>query len=237
MRELSAFEATPWQPGYSFGTIHTWWGTEPREAFMSRGGTFSAILRDPIRRLHSLFSHHYLHDVKKLPAGHSSQMHYDELVENGDIGPPQNLAINEIRNDPFSETEDWFIALCWQILESDLDVIDNCTPRQVLKHEDLVGSHDGLRDGLRRILDTETIDDFPGAKNYFDQVVNRHAATPLSSTEIFQRWPEKLKKMFVFNMLGLDVDKIKKAYAQYDYAFPTELFSWLDNELARSREF
>jgi len=236
MRELSAFEETPWQPAYSFGTIHTYWGTEPREAFMSRGGTFSAILRDPVRRLHSLFSHHYLRDVKKLPAGHSSQMHYDALVKIGDIGPPQNLAINEIRNEPFSEAEDWFIALCWQILESDLDVIDNCTCGQVLKHENLVGSYEGLRDGLSRIFNTEAGDDFPGAKGYFDRVVNRHAEAPLSSAEIFQLWPEKLKKMFFFNVLALDVEKVQKAYAKYDYAFPTELFSWLDRELARGRE-
>jgi len=234
MRERSSFLSPDRSVtnSLSFGTIHTYSGTEPRDAFISQGGTFTAILRDPICRLHSLFTHHHQHDVLKTPHLPASPMDYSALVENGEVVENPGAALNEIRPDTFGITEAWFHQLGLEILESDLDIATNCQAAEILRHEDLVGSIEGLTEGFSRILDTKIGSDFPGIAEHFDRPVNVHAVTRLSAGEIFSRWPEKFKKIFFFDALFVGFDALEKGYAEYGYEFPVEALVWLGHHVS-----
>jgi len=203
---------------------------------MAAGGSFSAILRDPICRLHSLFTHHHQHDVLKTPHLPATPMDYTGLVTGGEVDDTQGVAINDIRSKPLSLTENWFATLGKDIVESDLDIATNCDPEQVLRHEDMVGSIDSLTESFSRILDTEVGNDFPGFAEHFGRPVNVHSAIALSAGEIFSRWPDKFKKIFFFNVLYVGFDALEKGYANYGYALPDEAKFWLELEVAGATE-
>ncbi len=196
MRDRSAYETPDYLPSNSFGTVHTYWGSEPKDAFLSKGGSFTAILRDPVRRINSLFSHHYLRDVREYPDWRSRRVDYDGLRKEQEVRDSSDIAITEIQNDTYTPTEKWFVNLCGEILASDLDIATNCEPAQILRYEDLVGSLDGLKEGLSRVLNITVGDDYPGIANAIQRPVNTHAGTSFSSGDIFDLWPDKFKKVF-----------------------------------------
>lgn len=234
MRERSSLLTSDYFPSNSFGTIHTYHGTEPRDSFMAEGGNFSVILRDPFCRIHSLFAHHHLRNVRNVVGGPAHRMDYDALRKNDEIGDARNITLNEIHNSERTLTENWFLTLCLQILKADLDAMTNCDPHEILRYEDLVGSKDGLKDGLSRALDTEVSDDFPGIADHFDRPTNSHSTVSLTAEDIFSSWPDKFRKFFFHCFLAVGYDGLEKAYAKNGYTLPLLSQAWLEQEIRHS---
>ena len=198
----------------SLGLVHTFYHSHFREKLKQAQGGHIAIIRDPIRRIHSLFYHHY------------EQTHKVEIIDNDPyLTLQKNNHISELklpsevlrRRLNIYELE--FLVLCNSTIKNDILNVIQCQPEEIFIFEDFVKDKDYFCGLIHQLIGTEDDSFF---ENKFDEnkkkKVNQHVAKKVDSYSIFQSWPLELKNIFLYVILLHGVDNVVSLYTSHGYS-------------------
>lgn len=215
----------------AFGIIHTFYGTEPRQAFLAAGGTFAAILRDPFTRIHSLLTHH-----AELSFGHKAapgKSVYQTMLAAGLLAADESAPLLQVYATPLAPGEKLFASICETVLDSDMDNIANAFDA-VARFEQLVSDASYLTGWLGRLLGGRDRQLDAAVAAHAGRPQNVHAGNRLSAAEVFAAWPDRLRKMFFFLAINdVNWSSAFEAYERAGYAMPPESLAWLRAQAAR----
>lgn len=171
----------------SVGSVHSYHGAEGYQEILRRGGEILGIIRDPIRRIHSLISTHWK-DING-PGNISSQNIYEDIKNNGDLRllNTKNVAYS-------SDVEKRFTELSYLSLQGDLSLFYFFENKKLVFFEKMVEDFDYLRYVIMRNF----LFDISYAENIFKEKVNSHSYT-LFETEmdIIRSWPAEFKIIYL----------------------------------------
>jgi hypothetical protein len=209
-----------------FGAIHGYYGSIAKDSTIKSGGLFSSIIRDPIKRINSLYyssnlkyfkSHADLWDsMQELP--------FDQLptkMVNGHISDAElpsdasyNFKLAKKLFKSFRNLTGWSLSI-------DNDCFKNCDPKKILIMEEMTKS----REYFIKIV-------WPCVTNYLDlnsynidemlnpmqkeNHINNHTGIYKSSKEIYDVWPKCFKRVFS-KLFYQDGDNTKKMFENYSY--------------------
>lgn len=219
----------------AFGAIHGFHGTRAKAAFEARGGRFSCVLRDPVKRIHSLFWA-YAEDVLGQPVD-------DVYGVVGALATEQRLRplrgrerlANRLgrlagRHEAEQRLREYksatglvskFRWICNRTLEYDLECIASLESEQVARMESLTTDPDALDRFLdRNVRSGIGCTDAMRQRLFSGQKLNRHARRPLESTEILESWPPALREIYRAALERLGLDRLQEAYGAFGYALP-----------------
>ena len=202
----------------SVGIIHVYYDSESRQAFLDAGGTFTSIVRNPLARIHSLFTHHCKLDLQHTPPPGATL--YRSLIE-ADLATGTKLSSLPFVTIEASRPADvLFLGICQTVVDSDFSNITQAR-RSIVLFERLVTERaylaawlasvlGGTDDILERAIDAE-----------LDRPQNSHVGEArLSPDAIFDAWPDAYRKLFLFSILMGDWEATLAAYASVGFEFP-----------------
>ena len=182
----------------SVGAVHTTPGSQGYETLKSLGGGIMGIIRDPVMRTHSLFSHHLV-QVQKMP------------LENGDI---YETLIN---NDTVEKYSQDFQTRTVDSLAYDLEMVRAFGKDSLCKFELMTSDSAYCRSKIESLLDA----DLKFFENTISQeipnTVNKHRFDNYSSIELFGKWPMQFKLMFLKTMRDHGFRELLYLYDVFDY--------------------
>ena len=204
--------------GKTVGAVHLFYGTEPCKAFVAAGGTFTCVLRNPLTRIHSLFTHHCRLDLRhSAPEGAPI---YQSLIDAGLATGAPVSTIPFVTVEATRPADVLFRLICDSVLAFDRDILTNA-PDGIALFERLTEDRGYLFDWLGRLLGGA--DDLlsRAVDAGFDNRVNSHVGDArLTPEEVFEVWPDAFRKAFLRSMLLQDWNPLLTAYASVGYAFP-----------------
>ena len=134
----------------SIGAIHTFYHSTFRQQLKEMGGGHFAIFRNPIRRINSLFAHHY------------EKSHHIEIIDNNvyktmiERGHLSNIAqLETVLNSPLNEYERRFFWLCNDAIRNDILNFIQCPPHEICIFEEYTKDKDYFCGLMNVLLDTE----------------------------------------------------------------------------------
>ena len=214
-----------------FGAVHGFYGISAKQAVEVRGGTFSAIIRHPVKRIHSQFSDNFekglfLTDEREKNA--FLQVYSKKLVETDKphyyediIEKKYNHVSNRIENGNviLSSVESLFFSICDQMISCDVVCMEEAGKRANFRMEDITSSPEDF-ESFFRFVTADTIEPSGG---YLDEVfsskkVNRHVKK-MDSNDIYQSWPDSFQFIFqkVMQKYG---ERSTGIYGEMDYELP-----------------
>lgn len=214
-----------------FGAVHGFYGISAKQAVEVRGGTFSAIIRHPVKRIHSQFSDNFekglfLADEREKNA--FLQVYSKKLVETDKphyyediIEKKYNHVSNRIENGNviLSSVESLFFSICDQMISCDVVCMEEAGKRANFRMEDITSSPEDF-ESFFRFVTADTIEPSGG---YLDEVfsskkVNRHVKK-MDSNDIYQSWPDSFQFIFqkVMQKYG---ERSTGIYGEMDYELP-----------------
>jgi len=199
-----------------FGSIHSFIGAGMAPEVTRLGGGFSTIIRNPIDRIHSLFTHHL---EIKLGYTQKTDNLYDELIAAGHIGPDTAEAAPAETDDPkYTEFENEFAGWCYRTMASDMESVLHCPKDAILQHERMVDDGAYLARKLGRILGpfAANIGDYAGDR--FHKRENVHSRTQYgSASDIYFDWPPKFRRIFFQAMTHFGITDLLYIYGVFSY--------------------
>lgn len=215
-----------------FGAVHGFYGVQARPAVEARGGRFSAMVRHPVRRIHSLF---WEHVGQRLGDGKmDSAVLYRQAAERLAEAAPHRAGFfgrsarrlrgafcntrapgDEMPSEAIHKRFQW---ICNGTFRYDRDCLDALDDAQIIVMERAVQEPDYFVASARATINPEL--EFPA--DLLDQIFaggqrNRHSSDALVAAEVFDAWPEQFKETY-FRMLERNggADLIDR-YAQLGY--------------------
>ena len=112
-----------------------------------------------------------------------------------------------------------FIGLTKEFLNYDSMLFKNCSINQGIKMEEMVNDRDYFKKLLRERIDPKLnfTDDYLDSV-FSEKKFNIHRENPLSPEEIWQSWPEGMRKIFETYSEKYDIEQICKGF-EYDLSF------------------
>jgi len=138
----------------TFGIIHRFYNTAPKTDFLKAGGSFSAILRHPFKRINSLFTY----DLNKAKMENAIPLQkglsiYETLKEDGYITDPDDAPMLMATMDPLTNIERSFLRVCSQVLNHDMDIIQNgFDQNNIIRFEDMTSDSSHCLNWLEGVL-------------------------------------------------------------------------------------
>ena len=221
-------------PG-TFGIIHRFYDTAPKTDFLKAGGSFSAIVRHPFKRISSLFVHHF--NESKILSGIpllKGLSVYETLKESGWITDPDDAPILMAQKEPHTHAEDLFKSICSQVLHHDMDIIQNgFDQNNIIRFEDMTSDSSHCLNWLEGVLGFRDKILVKCVEREFNNPYNIHAGlNQVSTAQLFAAWPETFKKIFFSVVISLDYEQVLTAYKGVDYEFSPEALAWVETAVA-----
>ena len=181
-----------------FGVVHAFYDAKIYAPIKAADGSFMAILRHPIDRVHSLFCHHF-RDV------HGREIRdgdvYGTIQADDCVG--EFLPVIERR---ISET-----------LEGDLDNLIKAKPEEVALFEKFTTDAGYCRSMLENLLDEDLELFAPIIESEIGNKFNQHVVVRQSPEETFRQWPEAYRVAFQYQAARLGLVGVRDLYRMYDY--------------------
>ena len=180
-----------------FGAIHGYYGVLAKKAVESRGGTFSHIIRHPVKRIHSQFSDYYKRIILKEPSNGGmsgiTDHYYHDITRKG-----YDQVANRIKNESInvSAIEQIFLNFSETVISNDLICIKEAGKEANFKMEDITTSPEKFNEAFRFIVDNK----IEATSSYLDDVfatkaINKHVKK-MAVNDIYESWPDSFKFIF-----------------------------------------
>ena len=205
-----------------FGTVHSFNGIAAKKHVVAAGGVHKFIIRDPFTRLHSLFTVYYPELLgETLSAGHDIYALIRERKQVQDI--------DQYSLDDLTDVEHRFYSLCYHVILADYENIREGSKEDCIRHEEFVTSPDYTLHHLAELLggEEEFLEKEISARLHKKEA-SHSVVPPMSSEEIFLRWPDTFKMIFATQMsvLGTELRDGIDDYESCGYSFPQSFFQW-----------
>lgn len=198
----------------SIGLVHSFYNSHFREKLKKMHGGHIAILRDPIRRIHSLFFHHYecTHNVEIIDNDpYLTLRKYNHISE---LSNP-----SEVLQRNLNKYEAEFFVLCNVTIKNDILNVIQCQPEEICIFEDFVKDKDYFCGSMEQLTGIEDPSFF---EHKFDEnknkKINQHASKKVDSFSIFESWPLELKNILLCIILLHGVDNVLDLYSSHGYS-------------------
>ena len=214
-----------------FGAVHGFYGISAKQAVEARGGTFSAIIRHPVKRIHSQFSDNFekglfladgqekkdfLHAHSKKLVETDKSHYYEDIVEKKYHHVSNRM---ENGNVVLSPVESLFFSICEQMISCDVVCMEEAGKKANFRMEDITLSPENFESFFRYV----TANTIEPSGAYLDDVfsskkVNRHVKK-MDADDIYQSWPDSFQFIFqkVMQKYG---ERSTGIYAEMDYRLP-----------------
>ncbi len=196
-----------------FGAVHGYHGVDAKDAIDAHGGVLATIVRHPIRRIHSLCTHH----LKHLVDGEPDNI-YTGLVAAGQVSAAPNMQANA----SLSEGENLFMWLCEGAFRWDMESITGLPPDHIFKMENFTRNPDEWR----RVIAVLSQNALGATDEYLDAVYsqgkkNAHAKKSLTPTEIHDCWPPVFRLFYYRALHKHGFMALYELYHTFGYEMPT----------------
>lgn len=191
----------------AMGIIHTYYGPQPRQAFLQCGGGFMAIIRDPVMRVNSQFLAHYPdHDA------------YSVAI-NGQLSDVKNVFPGFKRDTTkiLSPAEEQFLTLSEAAIINDVSNYQNCPPQEIILFEEMVSCEQYCFDKLSALTGVDDQELKNIIVENMSVKTNIHTSKVQTSSAIFDSWPEQFKYLFLSVMHGVGLDTCLGTYNDLGY--------------------
>ena len=198
-----------------FGAIHGFYGATLYPSIQAVGGAFCAVTRNPIKRINSLFNHHYKKTVGTGENGWDKRKTvYQDMVDKK-FDAIAFDAQNQVKT---SAVVEYFMWICEGTLGNDILLFDILGLEYTFKMEKLVTD----RDYFANLLSVIGQDNLTISDKYLDKVfttaeTHKHAHVEQSEQDIFDSWPDILKLIYKNNFAKLNPSKVASVYEALDY--------------------
>lgn len=219
------------RPPVTFGLIHSFSGPEVRPELIDRDGSFMAILREPLSRIHSLFINHYT-------TLHKQNMDVEDDVyqlveERHQISSLETLytPFFPCNADTMTPIEWTFYALCKDTMANDLANYTLCPRLEVVRYEDITKDPDYLHTVLKRLLQDEleefrdVIIEYCASDAYRG---SRSFSIRRTPDDLFIAWPEQFKRLFLAAAGECGIGDVIDLYFTAGYSLPESLLTWIE---------
>ena len=199
-----------------FGAIHGYYGLAMQAAMSHEGGVFCAVTRSPIKRINSLFNHHYDNFIKSNNQLRNKDTSvYADLVEKNFDQVSIDQQSNGIVTSGVVNTFQW---ICNETLKNDVALLDSIGIKLNFKMELLVKEQDYFVHFFETITDKK----MPIEQAYLDEIfqisnINKHARVEESEQEIYQQWPDIFKLIYKNTVISNGGVNVLKKYQTIDY--------------------
>ncbi len=205
-----------------FGHIHGFDGLAAKEATEAKDGVFAAMLRHPMKRIESLFSHYYDHRLQMpIDNGDIYQSIKDHGLARDSFTPMFNQ--HEV---PLTQVEYQFMWVCEGTLRHDMECLAGLKPHQLIKMEEITTRPEYFAQVFRMM----TKDKFPVTKEFLEysfteafadaDARNSHALKKRSPEEQFHAWPWSFKFIFANLAQHFGGSALWEVYERLGYAIP-----------------
>lgn len=183
---------------HSFGVVHSFYGSEIYDEIRAVGGGFMAIVRHPVARIHSLFSHHY-RDI----GGHQ--------IRNGDVYGTMS------EDGTSSELLPVFDSRVKETLRADMQNLTTAQPGEVAVFERMTSDADYCRERLEMLLDTDLSALMPAIRGELGNKLNQHVDARRAVDDIFGQWPRPFRDCFQGYATHIGLVGVRDVYRHYGY--------------------
>ena len=205
--------------GKVFGAVHGFYGAMCKEAVEQKGGRFAAIIRHPVKRIHSCFLHSCAEEIYGGKGDKASSVAiYDFIKERGMDRVQSRL--NQAGELYVSDVEKAFFHYCNSLIHFDLECLVAAGKELNFRMEDLVVSPEEFV----RLFSFITAGKLPCDSSYLDGLdfktrINQHSKS-YAVEEIYEAWPTSFKFLF-HKALEINGGEGGRArYAEMDYELP-----------------
>ncbi len=199
-----------------FGAAHGYYGIMAKEAVLDRGGVFAGIVRHPIRRIHSIFTHvvdntegleYKKEDIYRLHFPGETEDLENRFDKDGHIR--------------LSPAEVSFKSVCQATLLYDRQCIDGIDNDKLFLMENFVSD----RQYFKKLVETLTSNKLEVTDKYLDRVFslgveNRHSNMKLTPEQIYDQWPNVFKFAYLYHMLQCGGMDLQNRYIKLGYKMP-----------------
>lgn len=191
----------------AIGIIHTYYGPEARQTFIHNGGSFMAIIRDPIHRVNSQFQATYSDQLL------DSANNQKRSCEAKDVFPGFVRDTTKF----LSPTDQLFFSIVENAIINDLANYQSCLANEIIIFEEMISSEQYC---YARLSALTGVDD-----HEFRQIISRnmsiktntHVNEKKTSAYIFDNWPDGFKHIFLSVMHSLGIDTCARMYRELGY--------------------
>ncbi len=213
--------------GKLFGAVHGFYGVACKEAIEKRGGRFAAIIRHPIKRIHSCFLFSYagkiMGESTSKPVGLDlyafiRSRNMDKVAQRVDANG--SLLVSEVEN--------CFFHTCESLVHFDIECLREAGYEANFRMEDIVSS----TDAFLHLFDYMTLGKVQYDQEYVGKIsesrkINTHTV-PATHDEIYESWPESFKYLFHLALERNGGAPVYEAYAAMGYDLPCRASSAFD---------
>lgn len=182
----------------SIGLIHSYYDADTYTQFREAGGGFMAIVRHPVFRIHSLFTHHFRY-VQQNTIRHGDV--YRTIEEDGRV----------------EELCGMFSKRAEETLYSDLSNMSMLQPDEIALFERLVSDASHCRARLEKLLDLDLQDFEATIEASLDRKLNQHTDEHVSAAETFKRWPLPYRDAFQAFATRIGIVGVRDMYRRFGY--------------------
>lgn len=199
-----------------FGGCHGFDGQQALRATKKAGGVFATILRDPVKRIHSLFTHHYTTET-----GYSGTNIYQNIRESGEDFLENRSDPENFRSNPVLKL---FFTDVFQVIGYDLFSI-NCTTEPLFKMEQFISDPEYFSTVVKQLTDGKAV----VTEDYLERVYQsrledkrkyRHARKDLHPDEIIREWPPSFRLTYELIIQKMGGDEVYEKYQKIGYKLP-----------------
>lgn len=225
------------------GGIHGYYGVSALDEVKKLNGTFLGVIRHPIKRIHSLFSHNinnfYLvgkNDVYSHIVNAKLNINIDRFIK-PKVGLKRKIKSLMARNTDQVELriegktvfltgiEKMFFDLCHNIINDDLILTNHVYSKNIYKMEHLVSERKYCLAMFEKItqstIDLNTPQFISSLDSQFKKTLNKHTNSEHQIMELYQLWPDSFKFIYQSVLRHFGGDRIVNMYRDtYGYDIP-----------------
>jgi len=199
----------------SIGNVHGFTGASCKQAILAKGGGFGVIIRNPVFRINSLFSHH-----AEITLGHEQKQDdlYHELIDSGKVNPEaRGLPVNWTPEGERSFEEE-FAIWCLRTFLADIDYTTYCLREDLIAFENMTVDPNYLTNKLTAVIGPEMEKFDKYADDGWSKRSNVHSRKSYTShAEIFENWPLRFREVFLLAVEKLNASSVLTMYRDFGY--------------------
>ena len=213
--------------GKSFGAVHGFYGTACKEPVERRGGRFAAIIRHPVKRIHSCFLFSYARKIMGEEASTPVGLDFYRFIHSRGMDRVLRR-VDEAGDIKVSNVEQAFFHICESLIFYDLECLREAGREANFRMEDIVSSSEAFL----RLFEYMTQGKVDYDKDFVEKIhqskkMNTHTA-PATDEEIYESWPKSFQYLFHLAVESNGGVSVYEAYKSMQYDLPCRATSDFD---------
>jgi len=211
----------------TFGTIHSLPGAKYRRFTLELGGTFGAVFRHPIDRIHSLFSAHFKNALGQRNDGDNIYAAVGKTVDS--VLPAEAEGFFP----DFSENTavELFYSIANSAVTNDMENFESTSEQERIFFEKVLSDEDYLAPKLPFFAGGQPDEWQCIVGNHLEKQMNaHHQGKRFSTEELFDQWPESFKRLFLLVVAQNGMNRTISNYENLGYGLPENFISYMEQK-------